>query len=89
MSDPLYKDRPLSSSNTARQTLLLVRIAEEAAEVIQAATKALRFGADNFHPDDATKETNIHALWREADDLNCAVLDFVEESRRVAMGGEG
>lgn len=49
---------------------LLICLMEEAAEVQQIAAKCLRFGLDNYHPDDAEMKTNFDELRREMDDLD-------------------
>jgi hypothetical protein len=46
---------------------LLTIIAEEATEVAQAATKALRFGLKDVNPN--TRETNLFALRKECSEL--------------------
>lgn len=52
---------------TPAQAELLEMIAEEAAEVVQACTKALRHGLDSRHPDGGP--TNAEQLSRELADL--------------------
>ncbi|MBN9525413.1 MAG: hypothetical protein J0H82_04355 [Alphaproteobacteria bacterium] len=49
----------------------LALLIEESSEVIQAATKILRFGADSTHP--ATGETGTQGLERELGDLDVAI----------------
>lgn len=49
---------------------LLVCLMEEAAEVQQIAAKCLRFGLDNYHPNDSERKTNFNELRRELDDLD-------------------
>lgn len=54
---------------TPAQAELLEMIAEEAAEVVQACTKALRHGLDSRHPDGGP--TNAEQLAHELRDLAC------------------
>lgn len=49
---------------------LLVRLMEEAGEVIQCCSKVLRWGWSSTHPHDTTGEDNADALEREIDDFN-------------------
>ncbi len=69
MSHADYQDLPLTGTLTERERLLLVRIMEESAEVIQSASKVLRFGLWNWHPDDVYRTPNVAMLLRELDDL--------------------
>jgi len=78
MSDRLYKDRPLSEEVSPEQQRQLIRVMEEAAELILAASKILRFGPYNWHPKDPTKETNVAAFRRERNDLVEALQDLGE-----------
>lgn len=48
-------------------------LAEECSEVIQIVGKALRFGWENYHPEDATKETNLSLLNKEVGDVQAAI----------------
>jgi hypothetical protein len=48
---------------------LLICLMEEAAEIQQMASKCLRFGPDNHHPDDPNRKTNVTELQRELKDL--------------------
>jgi NTP pyrophosphatase (non-canonical NTP hydrolase) len=58
--------------------LEVLRIAqEEAAEVIQAVSKVLRFGMDGIHPD--RKETNGEHLEEELGDM-LAMIDILMET---------
>lgn len=81
MSDPKYKDRPLSKEISETQQRQLVRIMEECAELISACSKILRFGPDNWHPKDVNKESNTEAFRRERDDLLEALRDLGELPR--------
>lgn len=47
----------------------LVMLAEEAAEIVQAATKALRHGYSSYNPYDSHKTTNRDLLENELRDL--------------------
>lgn len=55
----------LTSAQIERLTFLI----EECGEVIQEASKIMRFGFDSFHPDDPTRETNRARLFREMTDV--------------------
>ena len=52
----------------------LTRISEECAEIIQAVSKAQRFGIYNHHPE--TKESNLMAIMREYADLKHAIREL-------------
>lgn len=78
MVNPQFKSRPLSSDNSPEQQLLLVRLIEECGELVQCATKMLRFGPASFSPFDVKKETNIVALRRERDDLYSVLEELGE-----------
>lgn len=56
----------------AAQQLILENIAEEAAEVIQAKSKCMRFGMEDFHPEEPNK-TNEQLLIEEIADLMVTV----------------
>jgi hypothetical protein len=56
----------------------IVHVIEECAEVQQAATKALRFGLNNWHPSDPLKRTNASALRCEIVDLYGAMGRLLE-----------
>ena len=47
----------------------LAFLIEECGEVIQEATKIMRFGFDSYHPADLTQETNRDRLFREMTDV--------------------
>lgn len=64
---------------TAAEVELLTMLAEEAAEVVQACTKALRHGLESTHPDGGP--TNHEALSKEMADLGAVSLVM-----RNAMG---
>mgnify|MGYP001586058321 CR=1 FL=1 len=57
---------------------LLVCLAEEAAEVVQAVTKALRFGLHDSYPGYAGGLTNEEAVYAELNDL-LAVVEMLED----------
>lgn len=80
MIDPRYKDKPLSDDVSPEEALLLVRVMEEASELIQCAAKILRFGPTSFHPDDPEKKTNIRLFRREVMDLRETLRELGEES---------
>ncbi len=52
---------------------LITIISEEAGEVIQEASKSLRFGMDGYHPDDKTKTPNYMRLLKEFYELQAAI----------------
>jgi len=52
---------------TAQQEYLLICLMEECGEIIQAASKALRFGLDNNYP--GTDRTNVGDISKEFNDL--------------------
>ena len=62
-----------TAAEESAQAYRLVRLAEECAEVIHAATKILRHGPDNHHPDHKDLSNRQH-LEAEVDDL-LAVLE--------------
>ena len=64
---------------------LLTCLAEESAEVVQAATKALRFGADGICPDG---QTNIARIIAELNDV-LAVIDLLEYREVIKRGSIG
>ncbi len=57
------------NSLTPRQEIVLVMLLEEAAEVIKCASKVLRFGYDDYHPDDQNKRSNRTLLGEELTDF--------------------
>lgn len=59
---------------------LLVCLMEEAAEIQQAAAKALRFGLSNHHPERNT--TNCIELSKEIGDLN-AVVELLNKEHSI------
>lgn len=54
----------------------LAHVAQEAAELIQAVTKAQMYGIHNHHPE--TKEVNIDGILREYGDLQESVKRFFQ-----------
>lgn len=56
---------------------MLVCLAEEASEIVQAVTKLLRHGADSYHPDHPDGPTNLEALHREIGDFSHVVETLV------------
>ena len=57
---------------------LYVCLIEEASEVIKDASKILRFGENNYQPEDPNKKTNLDRLKEEVADLRSilALLDL-------------
>lgn len=64
------------------QQYLLVKLAEEAAEVAQSAIKCSLFGYDSVDPRENTGETNAFKLFKELLDFS-AVLSELEDSTEV------
>lgn len=64
----------------------LARLSEECAEVIQAVSKAQRFGLDNYHP--VTKETNLAAIIREFQDLEHAYHSLINPDFEFVSKGQ-
>lgn len=63
----------LSPNAHPQQQVALARIAEEAAEIVKEAMKALRFGPANRYPDPGP--TNAEKIVSEFHDLTAAVID--------------
>ncbi len=64
--------KPTSTRGMAVTQAQMERLAfliEECGEAMLAATKIMRFGFDSYHPDDPTRETNRHRLFREMTDV--------------------
>lgn len=59
-----------------------VRLIEECSEVIKAVTKAMRFGMDDWHPDDASRTKNRTLIANEMGDL---VRSYNELAQREGM----
>ncbi len=78
---PKYLRKRLSGKVTAQQRYALVILMEEAGEVIQAASKALRWGFDSRNPDDASHPGNMDQLMNEVADVQEA-MDRVKEACR-------
>lgn len=60
------------------EQLLLAQLAEECGEVAQVASKALRFGPDNYHPDDPEKKKNRDKLVLEFNDIVGVMMELNE-----------
>ena len=71
---PDYVAPVLTPAQIERLTFLI----EECGEVIQEATKIMRFGFDSYHPTDPQRETNRHRLMREMADLEAAYEILVD-----------
>ena len=56
----------------------LIHVSEECGEVIQEATKIIRFGLDNYHPDDTTMTPNKLRLASEVAQLSEVYNEFVK-----------
>lgn len=59
----------LSNDVSNADQVLLVRLMEEAGELIQACSKTLRWGWDSVNPYDASDETNRRFVQRELGDV--------------------
>ena len=59
-----------------RLQYLMLKIAEECAEVAQVVSKIMQFGFENCHPE--TKKTNRERLYEELDDLN-AIIEILND----------
>lgn len=64
---------PYLAALPGAQQVALVRVAEEASEVIKEVAKALRFGVNNRYPD--TGPTNAEKILAEYSDLTEALKD--------------
>ena len=62
-----------------------MKIAEEAAEIAQAALKAAQFGHDSFSPLDPDKTTNLESLAGELGDLQ-GTVDMLEHTEHQWHG---
>lgn len=76
-----------SNGLTSYQTELLVMLAEEAGEIVQAVTKILRHGYMSKNPDSLTGNTNRTELENELCDF-LAVLDLIEDDHQVVIAGD-
>lgn len=63
-----------------REEHLLIKIAEEAGEIVQRATKALSFGLNDHHP--SQQQNNAKGLVYEFNDL-VAVMHMLEEEEVI------
>lgn len=63
--------------------LKLLKIIEEASEVSQCCSKYIRFGKDNYNPNDEKKTENYKTLIQEIIDLEVAISKFLELDRDV------
>lgn len=70
-----------------RTEYLLVCLMEEAAEIQQIASKCLRFGLDNYHPD-RPETDNLDELQRELTDFD-AIRFMLNQSGVVYKGYSG
>lgn len=65
-SQPKHNIAPVVSPTQMERLAFLIK---ECGEVIQEATKIMRFGFDSYHPADPTQETNRDRLFREMTDV--------------------
>lgn len=61
------------------QKELLIMLAEEAGELVQACTKALRHGLDSYNPDLPNSPTNLQNIRRELVDVMSVCAMMTEE----------
>ena len=66
-----------------KQEYLLVKLAEECAEVAQQAAKALVFGVDEIQHDQPL--TNAERIWQEFADL-CAIVGMLQDEHVLPCG---
>jgi NTP pyrophosphatase (non-canonical NTP hydrolase) len=66
-----------------KQQYYLSKLAEEAAELAQAAMKCAQFGMDEMHP--VTLQTNLEALNKEFADVVACTFLVAETDERVAI----
>ena len=66
-----------------RKEMLLLILSEEAAEVAQGVTKALRFGLNEVYP--VTGKTNLERLIEELNDM-AAVIQMLQEEQVLPWG---
>lgn len=76
--DPKFQYQPLANNLPLTEQTLLVRVIEECGELIQCATKTLRFGPSSVNPylPPEQQETNIDAFIREQKDLLDVLKDL-------------
>lgn len=73
-----------------KQQYLLIKLAEEASEIAQAALKAAQFGMNSYHPE--TEISNTTQLFTELDDLHGVInllrnegVDYWEDGFSVSV----
>lgn len=62
-----------------REQYLLVKLMEECAEIIQIASKSIRFGLHNYHPDVPHGQNNKYHLEQELIDVLAVLTVMYEE----------
>lgn len=65
---------------------LEIKMIEEAAEVLQALCKGIRFGWDKYNPEDPQHAGNEAQLEYEMNDLNEAYHEFKNRKRKEGEG---
>lgn len=72
--DLLYAQAKRFNGLTAEQDELLEVLSEECAEVIQAIAKIKRHGLESWHPNDATRTSNLSKVQKELGDVFGAAI---------------
>jgi hypothetical protein len=65
---------------------LLICLSEECAELQKEISKALRFGMDDFNPNDITKISNAERIRREIIDIETLVGMLADETKKYLWG---
>lgn len=65
---------------TPKQTYSLIKLNEEAGEIVQAKSKLDLWGSDSYNPNDPTQRLNIELLEDECGDM-LAAIEYAAECR--------
>lgn len=65
---------------------LMMKVIEEASEVMQVYSKIVRFGYSSYHPNDPNKTTNLELLRNEIRDLEYAIQEWSEWDKNLTEG---
>lgn len=63
---------------------LMMKVIEEAAEVMQVYAKIVRFGYSSYHPEDPNQTTNLELLRNEIRDLQKALEEWSEWDKKMS-----